>query len=712
MLDQQTKDAIQTAYREWLANKGFKARRGQRQMIADVANTLGNIEVDGNQLRVGGGHVCAIEAGTGTGKTVAYTLAALPIARAQNKKLVVATATIMLQNQLAQKDLPDFKQNSKLKFSYALAKGRSRYLCLSKLAQTMSDHQSLEGQALFADEEALRLTESTLDLYDELFEALDTEAWNGDLDAWSQGTSQKIPPQDWQRVTTDHAQCSNRRCEYFDDCPYFKARNKIDQAEVIVANHDLVLADLMLGGGVLLPKPEDTFYIFDEGHHLPDKAIKHFHASVRINSLKQWLEQLPGACAQIAGHLSHDDGRNEQLEELPGLTEGATNNLEFVATLLEGIEGFEPDRNRDSARLRFPRGEIPEPLHVLAGNLQTSFARIHAILANLSDDLQDAAEEGGVERQLIAETLQPRLAVLVNRIEQACALWQAYRIGAEDGKPPHARWITRFDDGRNSDYELSHSPIDAAQLLDELLWKECHGAVVTSATLSSLGNFARFAARSGVPSDTYYGIMPSPFDYANVATLKIPQMAVEPTGGAEFVGDVVAKLNPILQDAQAALVLFSSRQQLQDVLQGIDSAARGNILLQDDYSKQALVTAHQKRIDSNQASCIFGLASMAEGIDLPGDYLTHVVIVRLPFAVPDDPVEATLTEWISDGGGNPFWEISVPDAALKLKQACGRLLRSEQDSGTVTILDKRLLTKRYGKALIDSLPAYRREFNC
>ena len=707
MLDQDTKDTIQTAYREWLANKDFKARRGQRQMIADVANTLGNIELDGNQLRVGGKHICAIEAGTGTGKTVAYTLAALPIAKTNNKKLVMATATIMLQNQLAQKDLPDFKQNSKLSFSYALAKGRSRYLCLSKLAQVMSDHQSVAGQALFADEETMRLTDSELDLYDELFEALDTKSWNGDIDAWEQ----KIPGSEWQRVTTDHAQCSNRRCEYFNDCPYFKARNEVEAADVVIANHDLVLADLMLGGGVLLPKPEESIYVFDEGHHLPDKAIKHFNASVRVNSLKQWLEQLPGACGQIAGHLSHDSGRDEQLEELPSLVDGVVNNLEFAITLLESFDGFEADRDRESARLRFPRGDIPDDLHVLAGNLQVGLARIQVILTNLSDDLQEAAEEGGVERQLIAETLHPRLAVLIHRVEQACALWQAYRVTREEGKPPHARWITRFDDQRNTDYELSHSPIDAAHLLNELLWSECYGAVVTSATLSSLGNFERFAKRSGVPADTVFGVMPSPFDYANVATLQIPNMAIEPTGGADFVRAVVAKLNPILHSVKAVLVLFSSRQQLQDVMFSIDREVRENILLQDDYSKQALVKSHRKRIDDGKPSCIFGLASMAEGIDLPGDYLTHVVIIRLPFAVPDDPVEATLTEWISDGGGNPFWEISVPDAALKLKQACGRLLRSETDSGTVTILDQRLLTKRYGKAMIASLPAYRQEFN-
>jgi len=195
-----------------------------------------------------------------------------------------------------------------------------------------------------------------------------------------------------------------------------------------------------------------------------------------------------------------------------------------------------------------------------------------------------------------------------------------------------------------------------------------------------------------------------------VATLRVPNMIVEPNAGAEFVTAVVEKLRPVILETDALLVLFSSRQQLQDVLQGLDREMHRNILLQDDYSKQALVKAHCQRIDEGKPSCVFGLASMAEGIDLPGDYLTHVVIVRLPFAVPDDPVEATLSEWISDRGGNPFWEISVPDAALKLKQACGRLLRSEKDSGTVTILDKRLLTKRYGKALINSLPAYRQDF--
>jgi ATP-dependent DNA helicase DinG len=167
---------------------------------------------------------------------------------------------------------------------------------------------------------------------------------------------------------------------------------------------------------------------------------------------------------------------------------------------------------------------------------------------------------------------------------------------------------------------------------------------------------------------------------------------------------------PRLLDArEGSLVLFSSRRQMLEVFQGIDGGLRELVLMQGDYSKQEILRRHREAIDAGGGSVIFGLASFAEGVDLPGDYCRHVVIAKIPFAVPDSPLEAALAEWVEAQGRNAFMEISVPDAALRLVQASGRLLRTEQDSGRVTLMDRRILTRRYGRAILDSLPPYRRE---
>ena len=202
--------------------------------------------------------------------------------------------------------------------------------------------------------------------------------------------------------------------------------------------------------------------------------------------------------------------------------------------------------------------------------------------------------------------------------------------------------------------------------------------------------------------------MASPFDYGN-AVFAVPPMDCDP-GDAQAHGQALIDQLPRLLDArEGSLVLFSSRRQMLEVFQGIDGAFRELILMQGDYSKQEIMRRHREAIDAGRGSVIFGLASFAEGVDLPGNYCSHVVIAKIPFAVPDSPLEAALAEWVEAQGRNAFMEISVPDAALRLVQASGRLLRTEQDTGRVTLMDRRILTRRYGRAILDSLPPFRRE---
>ena len=193
--------------------------------------------------------------------------------------------------------------------------------------------------------------------------------------------------------------------------------------------------------------------------------------------------------------------------------------------------------------------------------------------------------------------------------------------------------------------------------------------------------------------------------------LRVPDLRADPRDSEAHTQAIVRDLPAMLEGAQGSLVLFSSRRQMRDVFAGVDLEWRKRVLLQGELSRQATLAKHREQIDKDQVSVLFGLASFAEGIDLPGAYCQHVVIAKIPFAVPDDPVEAALAEWIEARGGNPFMEIAVPDASLRLVQACGRLLRNEQDTGSITLLDRRLVTQRYGKAILNSLPPFRREID-
>jgi ATP-dependent DNA helicase DinG len=203
-------------------------------------------------------------------------------------------------------------------------------------------------------------------------------------------------------------------------------------------------------------------------------------------------------------------------------------------------------------------------------------------------------------------------------------------------------------------------------------------------------------------------VVASPFDYAN-ATFSVPKMDCDPSDSVAHTAAIVEALPQLLSKDEGSLVLFSSRRQMLDVYSGVSASLGQMILLQGDYSKQEILRRHRESVDGGDGSIIFGLASFAEGVDLPGDYCRHVVIAKIPFAVPDSPLEAALAEWVEAEGRNPFMEISVPNAALRLLQASGRLLRTETDSGRVTLLDRRLVTRRYGRAILDSLPPYRRD---
>lgn len=706
MLTDSLKQQIQSAYSQFLESRGLKSRYGQKLMIAEIAKTLGNIELDDENHREStpgtGNHICVVEAGTGTGKTIAYLLPALVIAKYLGKKLVVSTATVALQEQIVNKDLPELSRHSGLSFSFTLAKGRGRYLCLSKLDNLIAEYESGVNptRALYEDEYP-SVSAQSIKLYRTMVEALAANKWNGERDTWPQALEQD----EWQVITTDHRQCTGRRCSNVSVCSFFKARDSMHSVDCIVTNHDLVLADLALGGGAILPAPEDAIYVFDEGHHLSQKALNHFAHHSRVLSTSKWLDQCNKSLGAMLGHISGAGHVDRYAEQLPAQLMDAKQLLDRIYPRLDELAQTIAVDERQS-HYRFAQGVIPGDLLVPCAEIHKSFIGLSELLGKIGSEVSEAMEDPHCPVPKIdLENHYPVLATWQARAEANRDLWASFAIPDAQGSVPRARWLTPVDQSGSLDLEVCSSPILAAKTLEYSLWEKVCGAVVTSATLTAVGNFQRFQMRTGTPNDASYHQVPSPFNFQQ-ATLEIPLGTVEATNADTHTLALIRQLPVLIEEHAGTLVLFSSRKQMLDVFDELPESLRELVLLQGDSSKQEMLEQHKMRIDSGEGSVLFGLASFAEGVDLPGDYCTHVIIAKLPFAVPDDPIEAALSEWVEARGGNAFMEISVPDASLKLIQACGRLLRTETDRGKISLLDRRILTKRYGKAILNSLPPF------
>ena len=701
------KQDVQQLYRQLVKRLELTPRWGQKQMIATVANHFLAINRGEDGHRIDDNPVCLVEAGTGTGKTLAYMVACLPIAKALDKKLVISTATIALQEQIVQKDLPALKKHGGYAFDFRLAKGRRRYLCVSRLDQALSQNASIDPtQALFEDELALKLDGHQQALYKDMVVQLGSNQWNGDRDAWQE----PLAEDHWRPITTDHKGCTNRRCSHFSQCPFFKARDGLEQADCIVTNHDLVLADLALGGGAILPAPEDTIYIFDEGHHLADKTLKQFTHQQGIRQLSRWYGQTR---AGVKKFLKEWQGGGKGAQ----VSQQVQDHIQVLEQQLISLEqfldqsAFRPeDGYQQQENFRFAQGIVPAELVQMSHDLGLGSARLArdlGALHSLMDDVVKGDQNGLPKDQ--AESYLAAFGVLQQNAEQQLGLWQAYAKVDREGEVPMARWLQYWQTPERVDLEISASPIMAAELLQENLWQRCFGALLTSATLTALGRFERLITHAGMnPLSTQLAVQ-SPFDFSK-SQICVPKEAIEPGSETVFVEQLIKGLKAQLNKTEASLVLFTSRRVMQLVFEGMGDVWQDLILQQGESSKQRLLDQHKQRVDEKEGSVLFGLASFAEGIDLPGDYLTHVVITRLPFTVPDRPVPSALAEWIEKLGGNSFTELSVPEASIRLVQATGRLLRKEDDKGRITILDKRIISKRYGQQLLQALPPYQRQF--
>jgi ATP-dependent DNA helicase DinG len=709
MLTDAEKTSIRDHYRTIAESlPGFRPRAAQRQMLAEIANAFGRSQEvaageDGPPER-NGESITVIEGPTGVGKSLAYLLAGGAMAKSRNKKLVVSSATVALQEQLVNRDLPFVVQNSGLPLTFALAKGRGRYLCPYRLYQHTAEHG--QGDLLGADPSLAmwdRKPEAAeIEKLKELADAFYYRKWNGDRDTWPTIVEDSL----WSRVTNDRHGCLKAACPNRPECPFYLARETLETVDVVVTNHDLLLADVAMGGGVILPAPDNSFYCIDEAHHLAKKAVNQFAAEHSHSQAMFWLDKVSGVAVRVETLTDKHEVVSEAIEAAGAAMESLTEWL----WLLESEPALAASSDNLEPTWLIEDGKLPERLKIPAANMALAARQLAKHLTNLTESLGEARKDKPQDGPLI-DRASSDLGFLLGRAEQLNAVWDLFEQETEENAPPIAKWITRTTSGKG-DYRFCASPVSAAGSLASTLWHRAAAALLTSATLRSLGEFELLLSQTGLkwlPETTCHALE-SPFDFPTQGELYLPPLAASPKDPAGHTREIVEWLPKLvhLDEPVGTLVLFSSRKQMQEVATALPETFRERLLIQGEHPKSVLLDMHYNRLGAQQSSIIFGLDSFAEGLDLPGEACVHVIIVKLPFAMPDDPVGRTLSRWVEKRGGNPFIEITVPEASIKLVQAVGRLIRTEQDYGRVTILDNRITRQSYGKKLLASLPPFKR----
>ncbi|MBR9729558.1 ATP-dependent DNA helicase DinG [Shewanella intestini] len=687
MLTDKVKTQIRDVYKKIASGlPNFRSRREQNYMVAEISKTLAG---DYDKQR----KIIVVEAGTGIGKSLSYILGTIPLALANKKKVCIATATVALQEQLLHKDLPFFLQQSELDFKFGLVKGRQRYVCLAKLDAMIG-----------ADENQLAMwqnkpDQSQVDKLKKLRDEFHQKKWNGEIDTL------KEPIEDflWQQICCDKHSCHKQITSHH-NCPFHRAREDIETWDVLIANHSLLFADLELGGGIILPDPEEMYYVIDEAHHLPIVARDFSSAQATLRGASDWIEKSSKTCLKLQNQLktTHIINPVQQMVDL---------NIELVDSLNKVAHFCDtqaPLFNNPETRWRFEHGKLPPSLLIMAENLQSASSKAVKQFGKIISVLNEAIKDGELAKHA-AEASLAETGFILQRLENLHKLWKMLAKEDNNKGAPLARWAEIIT-GKQQDYLFCASPIEVGYMLESMLWEKAEGVVLCSATLRALNNFNHFAHQVGlsINDGSRFVALQSPFDYTNNATLFIPQMDNEPTADG-YTEELAQQIIALIEGEMATLVLFASYWQMEKVADLIEPKLKGlPMLVQGTLSRQQILKKHKQRCNDGEPSLILGTGSFSEGLDLPGDYLTNLIVTKLPFAVPTSPVEQAHAEYVKIKGGNPFLQLTIPDASRKLVQSCGRLLRKEEDYGRVTILDRRLVTKRYGKSLIDALPPFRK----
>ncbi|MCD9485880.1 ATP-dependent DNA helicase DinG [Photobacterium carnosum] len=656
----------------------YRPRAGQKRMCFEFVKQLNEPHET----------VTICEAGTGTGKSLAYLAAAITYAVNNKKTVIISTGTIALQKQLLKKDIPLLSRLYNKKFSYALAQGRAQYVCLDKLSDAIGKGGTQSFLFSNDSEESQMLEKMHRDYNSGL--------WNGEKESYSN----TIPSEVWATIVSDKHKCQSR-FESHRECPFHKARRGMKDKTVILVNHNLLLSDLNLscGGGVILPSISECVLVIDEAHDLPDIARSASEGVFSIASFTSLAESLVKAAKRHS--INESQLRlNDKFNKIFDLTSSC---VDSVTSLKAYLQANHDTFFKDNI---YVLRAFCENLASFIDNALKDFRRLKKLVNEIINVYKKIIDDGDplTPNQ---ETIYGDYTFHINWIKTA--EYVLFTMLGKDNFDEMAKWID--SKGRGDTYTLSVVPIEARGILQNLLWDYTSDVLLCSATLSSVGSFQLFKSESGYPDHAKVFRVDSPFDYSK-STLCIPVIEVEPGDQEEYTQYLIDNLfEKYITDQAANLVLFSSYWQMNKVFDGVKRKAKkkGFILQQQGNSpKQTMLDKHSKLLKEGKKSVLFGTSSFSFGLDLAGDLLTNLIITKIPFSSPTDIVAIRHSEILKSQGRNPFFELTLPQASRALVQAVGRLIRTEMDSGTVTILDSRLNTKAYGKQIIKSLPPFKR----
>ncbi len=613
-----------------------------------------------------------VEAGTGTGKTLAYLM---PVIRS-GKRVIISTGTKNLQEQLFYKDIPFLEQalfgvaagdERSRPLSVCYMKGRNNYLCRKKLYD-LTDQPVLSGLEEIEQYQAISAWEKTTSTGDraELAELPETSAL-------------------WHKLDARADACIGQKCSEWERCFVTEMRRHGMESDIIIVNHHLFFADLAIklqaegapDAGIL---PEAAVVIFDEAHELEDVAGNYFGISVsnlRINDLARDVETSMQHNRMLSASIS---GALGSLRE----------KSQFFFSLLPAGDG----RFAFETRREFLEENGDE------------FLALNQALTRLAGELEALPQKPEEIFNFVrrAQELQVQLAFAMESDDRNTVFWIERRSGRASS-PQRNRATERTKDGFQSRQNvfLQATPIDVGPILRECLWSKLECAVLTSATLAVGGGFEYIRQRLGF-EHARESVLPSHFDYETQALFYVPPDLPD-ARAPQFTAHAAERIRKLLEITRGrAFVLFTSYAQMNDVYQRLLGVLDFPMLRQGDAPKSALLA--EFRLTPN--AVLFATSSFWQGVDVQGDQLSCVIIDRLPFAVPSDPVVAARVKAIDADGGNAFFQYQVPAAVITLKQGFGRLIRSLHDRGLLVLLDNRILKKQYGKVFIESLPNYRK----
>jgi len=607
-------------------NSDYEYRPGQLEMAELVHHAFENH------------HHAIVEAGTGTGKTLAYLIPAI----CSGRRVVISTATKSLQEQLYQKDIPFLQKHFAPNLRVAVMKGRSNFLCISKLNQ-MQDQALLKGM-------------EELDAFQQI------KGWAKLTETGDRAELPFLPDDSelWGRLDARRDTCTGQKCPSFNPCFITGMHQRAKEADLIIVNHHLFFADLALKqddfGSIL---PEYSAVVFDEAHEMEDVASDYFGRQISNFRFEE---------------LARDADQTLRLLNL-----GTPSLLRKTQRIRERSRGFFELFPPREGRFSFTRQEREA---FLEQNRETYDALASALKS--------------LETEIAALTSKPEELTRIAR--RSFELRQELAFLFESNEKNFVYWFER----RNKGVFLTATPIDVSQILRERLFEQFDTVILTSATLTVGGRFDYIRQRLGI-DHAKDRTLPPEFDYPKQALLYLPRNMPD-VRDAGFAGKAADEIVQLLEHSQGrAFCLFTSYSQMNELFERVRTRVSFPLLLQGTAPRTVLL----ERFKNTEAAVLFATASFWQGVDVPGEQLSCVIVDRLPFAVPSDPIVAARVKALQEDGRNPFAEFQVPQAVLSLKQGFGRLIRTKTDRGVLALLDTRIQRMPYGKIFLESLPRYR-----